>query len=299
MIDPVAFTINIGSFALVFRWYGIIVVFAIAVGAWLVEREIQRHGEDPAHVWGALIWILPAGIVGARLGYVINDILGGGRVFLNNPLLVFQTWRGGIHIYGALVTSAVAVYYYSRKYKLDMTLALDAVGPALLIGQAIGRIANFIIQELYGPPTTLPWGIKIFAENRIPPWTNLAEFPVDTTRFHPTFAYEMVWNLLAAALLIYVMRKYADKLKPGVIFAGWLLLEGGGRFWIEWFRPDQPRLGATDISFSRLAALLMAIAGVVIILAKYEIIKVPFVDPSRTSYDIAPPLEKEKTELKL
>jgi phosphatidylglycerol:prolipoprotein diacylglycerol transferase len=158
------------------------------------------------------------------------------------------------------------------------------VAPALLIGQAVVRPANFINQELYGPPTDLPWGIPIDAVHRIPPWNDLSRFPLETSRFHPTFAYEVIWNFLAAGLLLWVARRFSKKLKPGALFAGWLILEGVGRVWIEWFRPDQPRVPGTAISYSRIVAMLMTVVGVIWLLIRYEVIHLPFVSPGPASY---------------
>ena len=263
MIDPVIFTIKIGSLNLSVAWYGVLIVVGIIVGAWLTEREVRRRGGNPETVWDALLWILPAAIVGSRAWYVVNDILGGRTYYLENPIKIINTREGGLHIYGAVLAGALVAYLYARKNKVDLVMLLDSVAPALLIGQALARPANYINQELYGPPTTLPWGIPIDAVHRLGVWRNTIEFPVATTRFHPTFAYEIVWNLLAAALLLWVARRFADRIKPGAIFAGWLALEGLGRFLLEWFRPDQPRIPGTDISYSRVVAGLMAVAGAV------------------------------------
>jgi phosphatidylglycerol:prolipoprotein diacylglycerol transferase len=175
---------------------------------------------------------------------------------------------------------------------LDIWLALDAVAPGLLLGQAIARPANFINQELYGQPTDLPWGIRIDAQHRMSPWNDLSTYPVETTRFHPTFAYEMLFNFLATGLLIYITRKYKDKLKPGVAFGIWMILAGIGRNIIEFFRPDQPTFPGTAFSYSRFVALLMIIAGVLFILIKYKILRMPFISAGRDDYILAPPLEE-------
>jgi phosphatidylglycerol:prolipoprotein diacylglycerol transferase len=181
----------------------------------------------------------------------------------------------------------VAAFIYVRHRKLDFRLLLDAVAPALLIGQAVVRPANFINQELYGPPTDLPWGIPIEAAHRIPPWHDLSRFPLETTRFHPAFAYEMIWNFLAAGFLLWVARRFSKKLRPGALFAGWLILAGVGRVWIEWFRPDQPRVPGTSISYSSIVAVVMTIAGVLWLLIRYEVIHLPFIGPGSSSYVLA------------
>ena len=144
-----------------------------------------------------------------------------------------------------------------------------------------------INQELYGPPTTLPWGIKIDAVNRIAPWNNINLYPVDITRFHPTFAYEMLWNLFAAQLLIVLSRLFEEKIRPGVVFYGWLLLSGVGRIIIEIWRPDQPKIPGTNISFTSLVAVLMAVFGAVLLLDKLEVIRIPFLPKGPDAYSLS------------
>src|SRR5258707_8639243 len=173
------------------------------------------------------------------------------------PEEFLKVGQGGWIILGVWLLGGAFLLYYLNKNKLDIWLFLDAAGPAMLIGQAIGRIANFINQELYGPPTTLPWGILISAEHRLPQYQDLIKYPVETTRFHPTFAYEMIWNFAAAGLLLWLARRYGKSLKPGTIFAGWLVAAGLGRTWIEFFRPDQPKIPGLGISYSAVVSGLM------------------------------------------
>jgi phosphatidylglycerol:prolipoprotein diacylglycerol transferase len=274
--------------SLTLRWYGLLIATGILVAVWVTAREVKRRGENPDYVWDGLLWVMPAGIVGARLWYVANATLGGSRHYVENPAQILNVPAGGLHIYGAILLGALAGWLYARHYKIDMWLLLDAVAPALLLGQAVARPANFINQELYGPPTDLPWGITISAQNRIAPWTDLRLYPEATTRFHPTFAYEIIWNVLAAVLLLWLARRMKEKLRPGAIMAGWLILEGAGRFLIEFFRPDQPRVPGTDISITRVVTALMVLAGTLLLLVKYERVRVPFLSPGEENYSLAP-----------
>lgn len=298
MIDPVIFTIEIGNFSFSLYWYGVLVMLGVGIATWLTGREFKRRGQDPDYIWDSLLWILPAGIVGARLWYVANSILGGSPRFLEDPVSIINLRQGGLHYFGGILFGAIAFYFYAKRMGLDVWLALDAASPGLLLGQAIARPANFINQELYGPPTDLPWGIKIDAQNRIPPWNDISNFPVETTRFHPTFAYEILWNVFAAGLLLVLSRKYKDKMKPGVVFGAWLILAGVGRNLIEFFRPDQPTFPGTTFSYSRFVAILMILAGILLILIKYQILKLKFVSAGRDSYKIAPPLEEQLSNRK-
>ena len=287
MIDPVLFSINLFGLQLTLRWYGLILMTAVVLGAWLTARQVRKRGGNPEIVWDALLVVLLAGIVGARLWYVLNATLGGNRYFLENPLKIFAITEGGLHIFGAFLLGGLAAYIYARRKEVDIWLLLDSVAPALLIGQAVARPANFINQELYGPPTALPWGIPIQADHRLAPWSDLAQYPVETTRFHPTFAYEMIWNLLAGGLLLWISERHPEKVKPGALFAAWLVLAGVGRFVVEAFRPDQPRIPGTDLSFSRLISLLMAVVGVIFLLARYGYLHIPLVDRMPEEYRIS------------
>jgi phosphatidylglycerol:prolipoprotein diacylglycerol transferase len=301
MIDPVIVTI--GNFSL--RWYGIIVMIGVIVGSMMVENVLKRRGENPESIWDALIWwvsfgpliktpignfqlglpigVLPVGIIGARLWFVLNATLGGSRYYLDDPSKIYKVWEGGLHIFGGFLLGGLMLILFLRSRKLDLWLFLDAAGPAMLVGQAIGRIANFINQELYGPPTTLPWGIPISAIHRLPQFATLPE----TVRFHPTFAYEMIWNLITAGILIWLSRRYEKQIKPGTVFAGWLIAAGLGRTWLEYFfRPDQPKIGNTLISYSMLVSALMALAGVILLLIRYKKLNLAFAENWENEYQV-------------
>jgi len=152
---------------------------------------------------------------------------------------------------------------------------LDAIAPAVFIGQALARPANFINQELFGQPTTLPWGIKINPSQPYQTPTSMVGHSqqevldyIKVTRFHPTFAYEMILNILLALLLLWVARQYKDKIKSGTIFSVWLALAGLARAFIENFRPDQPKIGNSFVSYTMLVSFLMAIVGAVMLLIR-------------------------------
>src|ERR671926_811550 len=105
MIDPVIF--KIGNFSL--RWYGVIVMIGVVVGALIIERWLKRHGENSDRIWDALIWVLPAGIIGARLWYVVNATLGGNRSYIENPASIIKVWEGGLHIFGGFLLGTIAL----------------------------------------------------------------------------------------------------------------------------------------------------------------------------------------------
>jgi phosphatidylglycerol:prolipoprotein diacylglycerol transferase len=286
MIDPVIFSFKLFGLTLTLRWYGVLVMLGAVVGTWIAEKEINRRGEKGETIWDALVWVLPVGIVGARLWYVINATLGGSSYYLDNPNKIFAIWEGGLHIFGGFLFGAIALLVYLRRQKMDAWLFLDAIAPAVLIGQAVARPANFINQELYGPPTKLPWGIPISAEHRIAPFADLSLYPVSTTRFHPTFAYEMILNFVIALFLLWYARQYKERLKPGALFGAWLVGAGLARSFIEFFRPDQPKFDGSFITYSMAVSFLMAVTGVIFLLARYGKIRFAFAENWENEYKI-------------
>jgi len=293
MIDPVIFSFKLFIWTFNLRWYGVLVMLGAVVGAWIAGKEIERRGENGESIWDAMVWVLPLGIIGARLWYVVNNILGGGTSYINDPVTILYVWQGGLHFFGGLLFGAITLYFFLKKNGMDFWLFLDSIAPAILIGQALARPANFINQELYGPPTKLPWGILINNfPSRLPQYSDLTQYPLETTHFHPTFAYEMILNILLGLLLLWISRQYADRMKPGAIFSGWLVFAGLARAFIEFFRPDQPRINDSFVTYSMLVSLLMALAGVVMLLIRYGKLQLAFTKNWEQEYQIKP-VEKE------
>lgn len=265
--DPVAFTIPIFGGLDIF-WYGILIAVGIAIGAGWAGRAIEKRGESSDQLYNGLLVVVLAGYLFARLGYVLQDELSKAGTQYNTLWEVLNLRAGGANILWGFVGAAVVGLIFLRWQKLNFWQYADVAGPTLLIAQAIGRWGNFINQELYGPPTTLPWGILIEPANRIAPYNDLATYP-GTTRFHPTFLYESLALLIGFLLLTYLNRKYQEQWRAGTLFAMFLMWWGGNRAWIEIFRPDQPTLGATSITYSMMIAVGIFFAGVYILLWRY------------------------------
>lgn len=294
MIDPVIFSFKLFNMVITLRWYGVLVMLGAVVGTWIAEKEIKRRGENGDIIWDALVWILPAGIIGARVWYILNNILGGSQYYLEQPGKILAVWEGGLHFFGGLLFGGIALYFFLKQNGMDFWLFLDSIAPAALIGQALARPANFINQELYGPPTKLPWGIQIDGGHRLSQFADLSQLPVETTYFHPTFAYEMILNILVALLIIWIARQYEDKMKPGAVFASWLISAGLIRAFIELFRPDQPHIGNSFVTTSMIFSLLMAIAGIVMLLIRYGKLTPAFAKNWEEDYFLAEKIEEEK-----
>lgn len=241
-VDPIIF--QIGPIAL--RWYGVLMAIAVVMGCQIASREVVRRGQKSDDFWDLLIWVLIPGFLGARLYYVFvqspRDRLGE---YLSNPISILQVWNGGIHIFGGFLLGSIALYLYTRLRRLPTLIFLDAIVLALPLSQAIGRWGNFINQELYGPPTTSPLGLRIDAQHRIPPYNDLNAYP-ESTRFHPLFLYESVWNLIGFGLLFWISRRFTSQLRDGDMTLLYLIWYPLGRFFIEllrtdsWFFPGTP-----------------------------------------------------------
>lgn len=253
-------------------WYGILVTLGIIIGVLWAAREIDKRNQNVDELYNGVIVVVLAGYIFARLTYVVLDIIDRGAGQYNSFAEVINIRAGGVNILGGFIGAALVGILYIRLRGLNAWHYADVAGPALLIAQAIGRWGNFINQELYGPPTSLPWGITIDAPYRLLEYSNLAEFPADT-RFHPTFLYESIALLIGFILLLYLNGRYRDQWKPGTLIALFLVWWGGNRAWIEFFRPDQTTIGSSPITYSMVTAVVIALVGVYILLYLYD--KIP------------------------
>jgi phosphatidylglycerol---prolipoprotein diacylglyceryl transferase len=235
-VDPIIF--QFGSLA--FRWYGVLMALAVIIGAQVASRELTRKGQKADDFWDMLIWVLIPAFIGARLYYVFiqspRTAEGIGR-YLANPLEILQIWGGGIHIFGAFIFGGIALWIFAKIRQIPLLIYLDAIALALPLAQAIGRWGNFINQELYGPPTTLPWGLRIDPEHRIAPYNDLTAYP-ESVRFHPLFLYESLWNLIGFGLLFWISRRFKHQLKDGDLALLYFIWYPTGRFFIEFLRTD-------------------------------------------------------------
>ena len=269
-IDRVAFTIPLpdalGGELPIF-WYGILVTLGIIIGVVFAAREIDKRGQNVDELYNGVIIVVFAGYLFARLTYVILDMIDGAQY--SSFIQIINIRAGGVNILGGFIGAALIGLLYVRWRKLRFWHYADAAGIALLIAQAIGRWGNFINQELYGPPTEQPWGILIQPQFRLLEYSDLTAFPVET-RFHPTFLYESITLFIGFLLLIFLAGRYRESWKPGTLFGIFLIWWGGNRAWIEFFRPDQPTIGSSPITYSMLVAILLVLAGIYILLHLYN-----------------------------
>jgi phosphatidylglycerol:prolipoprotein diacylglycerol transferase len=238
--DPFLFSFNLFGLPIAVRWYGVIIMTGALIAAYLAARRATARGYDPDHVWNQLMLGLLLGIAGARIYYVAFE----WERFAADPLSIINLTTGGLAIHGGIIGSVLAVLIYARWNKIPLWDWLDVCVPSYLLGQAIGRWGNFFNQEAYGRPTSLPFGVRIDQDHRVPPYTNMQQYPADTL-FHATFLYESLWNFAGAGLLFWADRRYgfgapAGKrwLRSGDLLFFYAIIYSAGRFWIEGLRTD-------------------------------------------------------------
>jgi phosphatidylglycerol:prolipoprotein diacylglycerol transferase len=230
---------------LTIHFYGIIIMIGVLAATLLAEREARRHGQDGAQVWDLLIWVLIAGIVGARIWHILTpmpDLVARGVTpwyYLTHPLDAIAIWNGGLGIPGAVIGGVLALFIFARRQRLPFRTWLDLLSPSLALGQAIGRWGNFFNQELYGAPTNLPWALYIDPQHRYPGFETVAYY-------HPLFLYESIWNLGNMALLLWVSRRFRTKLRPGDVFLIYLVVYPVGRFLLEFLRMDASQVAGVN-----------------------------------------------------
>ncbi|MBC6830878.1 prolipoprotein diacylglyceryl transferase [Corynebacterium sp. LK29] len=224
------------------RGYAISILVGVLVGIYWMQRRYAARGGDPELVLDIAIAVIPAGIIGGRLYHVATDwekYFGLGA----NPADALKITNGGLGIWGAVALGVLAAWAVAKWRKVPFAPVLDAAAPAIILGQAIGRLGNWFNQELYGGPTSLPWGLEIYQRvdefGRVAPVTGTSTGEVLAV-VHPTFLYEMVWNVLACLVIVWADQKF--KMGGGRVFALYVAAYTLGRFFIELMRVDDATL---------------------------------------------------------
>ena len=246
-IDPIA--IKIGGFEV--AWYGVIIGFGILLAMYLASSEGDRKGMPQDFILDLAFWTVPIAILGARAYYVLFEL----GYYLENPGQIFQIWNGGLAIYGALLTGALVVYFFTKKKNVPVMLTLDVLAPGVLIAQSLGRWGNFINQEAHGAAVT-----REFLEGLFLPEFIINQMNIKGTYYHPTFLYESLWSLIGFALIVYLRRR-PNLLREGEVFFSYIIWYAFGRFFIEGMRTDSLYLFA-NIRVSQLLSIIL-IAGAI------------------------------------
>ncbi|TFD50418.1 prolipoprotein diacylglyceryl transferase [Cryobacterium sp. Hh11] len=250
--------IQLGPFRV--HFYALFILSGIAAAIALTSSRLSRRGGQPGLVLDIALWTVPFGIVGGRLYHVAthpNDYFFVGADLWK----IFYVWEGGLAIFGAVLFGSIGAYIACRRAGLRFLSFADALAPGMLLAQALGRLGNYFNQELFGGPTTLPWGLEIDPSNPAFP----IGLPADTL-FHPLFLYEMLWNLAGVAVILLVDRRF--DLRWGKALGLYLVIYGTGRTWLEALRLDPTEFQLLGVKINIITAALVAAIGLVLIIVQ-------------------------------
>jgi prolipoprotein diacylglyceryl transferase len=219
------------------RWYGVLFACAFLFGYIIFNRFFKKEGFSTEKLDQLTLYMALGTVIGARLGHCF---FYDAAYYLKNPLEILQIWRGGLASHGASVGILVALYLYIRKNKMSFLWLMDRIGVVTALGGFFIRLGNLMNSEIYGRPTDLPWGFQFIRDN-----SRKFEDPntgLDLGRHlpcHPTQLYEAFSYLIIFIVLFYVIRKYGDKLKDGILFGWFLIALFTTRFFIEYLKFEQ------------------------------------------------------------
>jgi prolipoprotein diacylglyceryl transferase len=235
--------------------YGLLYAVAVIVAVYCTRRRWVAAGGDAELVDEVALWGFPAGLIGGRLYHVITSWNEVPHTWWGP----FAVWKGGLGIWGGIALGVAVGLWRVKRNGANVAEFMDAGAPALLVAQSIGRVGNWFNQELFGKPTGLPWGLEIDPEHRP------ARYASDPT-FHPTFLYEALWCFAAAGLLLLIERRFKGRIRPGNLFALYVLVYSIGRLWIETLRIDPSHeLGGIRLNvFVAAAAIVLSAAFFVV-----------------------------------
>ncbi len=251
--SPDTNSFNIGPVPI--AYYALCLIAGMVVARIWTGSRLTKRGGEPGVALDFTLWAVALGIVGARLYHVLThagDYFGPGK----NPIEIIRIDHGGIAIFGALLGGALGILIASRLTGVRFFSFADALVPGLLLAQAVGRLGNWFNHELFGGPTTLPWGLEIETTN--------PAFPVgmpEGTLFHPTFLYEIIWNILGIVVLLAIEKRLAPRW--GQFIALYFIWYGIGRAWIESVRVD-PSYQFFGFRTNVLMAFAIILLGVVL-----------------------------------
>lgn len=260
------------------HFYALFILLGIAIAILLANHRLSKRGAPASAAIDIALWAVPFGIVGGRIFHVLthpNDYFYAGA----DLIAVFRIWEGGLAIFGGLLLGSVGALIGAKQAGVKFWSFADAVAPGVLLAQAVGRLGNYFNQELFGLPTDLPWGLEIdFGNAAYPKGLPMGQL------FHPTFAYEALWSIAGALILLYLDRKF--ELRWGKLFGLYLVWYSLGRIWIESIRIDP-----SEIILGLRVNVWSAIAGIAVGLAIF------FIQRHRhTGLELSAALEKDSTK---
>mgnify|MGYP001219927692 CR=1 FL=1 len=269
--DPIWAQFQLGP--LTIHTYALRILAGIAAATIITQRRLSARGAESGVVLDIIIWAVPLGIIGARFYHVFTHV---GDYFYPGANLgsVFAIWDGGNALYGSLIGGAVGAWIGCRRTGIRFWSFADALAPAMLVAQALGRIGNYFNHELFGLPTTLPWGLEI-----LPTDTMFPDGLPAGTLFHPLFLYEIIWNLIGVVIILLLERRL--RLRWGSAFASYLIWYGLGRSWLEAIRIDPTSDALFGIPANVWASFVAVAVGVVLFVVQTRRHPEPELSPYR------------------
>lgn len=226
---------------------GFLIALGIACGALLSAYRAKKFNHDPEIIYYLFLPLTIWGLIGARLWHIFTPPLSSVELgfttqhYLSHPIDALALWIGGFGLPGAILGGVFALYIFCRKYQQPFGQLADILAPGLALSQVIGRLANYLNQELYGLPANLPWSIFIEPMSRLSGYETI-EF------YHPLFAYEMILNSIILILLFWLNYKYLSRLKDGDLFLIYLVSYSLARFLLEFLRLDVAIINGVNIN---------------------------------------------------
>ena len=259
---------NISIFGFSIAYYGIVIVTGMMIAIWIAQREAKRTGQNPEQYLDLAMIGIAAGILGARIYYVIF----AWDYYKDDLLSIFNIRQGGLAIYGGIIGACIAVVIYSRKKKQNFSLLIDTASMSIVFGQIMGRWGNFFNREAFGDYTNNLFAMQLpvsaVRANEITQkmWDHVVTVNgVEYIQVHPTFLYESLWNV-GVLLFLFWFRK--RKKFNGEVFLMYLIGYGLGRIWIEGLRTDQLLLPVVGLPVSQLLSGCLVVGCTILVVWK-------------------------------
>ena len=231
-------------------FYGVVMAVAFIAAVLYAAHKSPKMGIKGDDIYSLVLWVLPMAIIGCRLYYVATE----WDRYKDDLIEILYIWEGGIAMYGGIIAGVITVYIWSRAKKIPVGATLDVAGSALILGQVIGRCANFVNREAFGYQTDIFFRMGL---------TRPGE---ETVYVHPTFLYESLWNLIGFLIINFFWLKKGRRKYDGQVFIFYAMWYGAGRSWIEGLRTDSLYIPGTELRISQVVAAVSMIAGFIILL---------------------------------
>jgi phosphatidylglycerol:prolipoprotein diacylglycerol transferase len=250
-------------------FYGLGYVIAVAVLLLVTAAQARRAGIDPGVVTGSLLIVGACALVGARTYHVIDQ----WAYYAADPARIVLPPYSGLGLYGGIAGAIVGIAFVARRHGIPVWRALDLVVPGTFFAQAIARWGNWFNQELYGPPTHLPWGIAIDCAHRVAPYP-CDQFPAATTGFHPLFLYESILDLAGGLIALVLARRAAGRLRDGDLASFWMIWYGSTRLILETYRSGW-NWTLAGVPVASLVAAALIVVGTLTVVRRHRADRAP------------------------